>query len=155
DASRSLAMIELGGASRAVRVGQDVDGATLVEIQSEAIVVERRGEREWIALASATRPPAAQDSGNVPAAPRGEDGGTSATDRAHRPSPSARARPAINPAFARRSAASSRPTAPARPQSEGENARSNDELLADITRQARFAGVNDDNGKLRGVAIMN
>ncbi len=28
-------------------------------------------------------------------------------------------------------------------------------MLADISKQARFAAVNDDNGKLRGVAVMN
>ena len=40
-------------------------------------------------------------------------------------------------------------------RSEGETARSNDQLLADIASQARFAPVMDNNGKLRGVAVMN
>jgi type II secretion system protein C len=152
NAARSLAMVETGGASRAVRVGNDLDGATVVEIKSESVVLRRRGELETLQLASLSRP-AEVPGREVPAsAARGDsEDEVAAAEHARRaPSRSASRRSSSS---ARRSAPAAR--TPVEPKSEADVARSNDELLADISSQARFAAVNDDNGKLRGVAVMN
>jgi len=154
DTARSLAMVDEGGVRpRAVRVGAELDGATVVEIQAESLVLRRRGELETLMLASESRTtgPSARE-GDVPASPApGDDEHGAARERARRP-------PA-NPAAVRRSTPTPRRSAPARPTpppgSEAAAARTADEMLADISSQARFAAVNDDNGKLRGVAVMN
>ena len=148
DATRSLAMVEAGGASRAVRVGQDLDGATVVEIKSEAVVLRRRGELETLALASVSRPASARG-GDVPASPARSDAELAATDPEH-----ARRSPPRN--AQRRTTRATPAPAPqvTDPTGAGAAARSNDEMLAQISQQARFAAVNGDNGKLRGVALM-
>ena len=152
NAARSLAMVETGGASRAVRVGNELDGATVVEIRNESVVLRRRGELETLVLASVSRPGGVRGP-DVPAsaAPSEAELEASAAEHARRAPP--RSAPLRNASAPSRRA---RPVAPAaRERSEADVARSNDELLADISRQARFAAVNDDNGKLRGVAVMN
>jgi type II secretion system protein C len=153
NSARSLAMVETGGASRAVRVGNDLDGATVVEIRSESIVLRRRGELETLVLASVSRP-ANLGGSDVPAsaAPSDDELEATAAEHAHRAPP--RRSPRRGASAASRRAPSAAP-APAREPSEADKARSADELLADISQQARFAAVNDDNGKLRGVAVMN
>jgi general secretion pathway protein C len=148
DATRSLAMVEAGGASRAVRVGQDLDGATVVEIRSESVVLRRRGELETLALASVSRP-ASVRGGDVPASPAPSDAELAATDPEH-----ARRAPPRNAQRRAPRPAAPAPAPVAEPTGAGAAARSNDEMLAEISKQARFAAVNDDNGKLRGVALM-
>ena len=146
DATRSVAMVEAGGASRALRVGEDLDGATVVEIKSESVVLRRRGELETLALASVSRP-ASVRGGDVPASPAPSDGELAATDPGH-----ARRSP---PRSALRRPPRAAPAPAPVPEPTGAAARSNDEMLAEISKQARFAAVNDDKGKLRGVALMN
>ena len=149
DSARSLAMVETGGASRAVRVGEDLDGATVVEIKSESVVLRRRGERETLGLALVSRPSSARG-GDVPASAAPSDAELAATDPEH-----AR-RPRSSPGRPVRAAAHAPAPVPDRAGAgAAAAARSNDEMLADISKQARFAAVNDDNGKLRGVAVMN
>ena len=153
DAAHSLAMVDEGGLRpRTVRVGNELAGATVVEIRSESVVLERRGERETLVLASQSRPSeSSARAGDVPASPAGSE--AELDSRADRP------RRGAATASARRSAPAARHGAPARPApppgSEAATARSADEMLADLSSQARFAAVNDDNGKLRGVAVMN
>jgi type II secretion system protein C len=152
NSARSLAMVETGGASRAVRIGNELDGATVVEIRNESVVLRRRGSLETLVLASVSRPDSVRGA-DVPAsaAPSDDELEATAAEQAHRAPPRS---------SSRRSASSTSRRAPpaapaAREPSEADKARSNDDLLADISQQARFAAVNDDNGKLRGVAVMN
>ncbi|MFI5315286.1 MAG: type II secretion system protein N [Myxococcota bacterium] len=156
DASRSLAVIEQGGAQRLLRAGGDFGGATVVEIKSDGVVLQRGGRSETLALQAAPRP--LDRAASLPAspAPADEDGSPSSPESAGAgpghgsaagASPTAR-RPASR-------APASHGQAPGGQPSEAATARSNDELLADLAAQARFAPVLDDNGKLRGVALMN
>jgi type II secretion system protein C len=152
EAPRSLAVIELGGRQRVVRTGGDVGGATVVEIHSESLLLRRGDRLETLELAGPTRATVTAVSSN-PASPATDDAPAAALAAAHAPGPAAPStarwrRPARPPA-------ASAPARDAAPRSEGEVARSNDELMANLASQARFAAVNDDNGKLRGVAVMN
>jgi hypothetical protein len=112
------------------------------------VVLRRRGEREILALALVSRPASARG-GDVPASPAPSDAELAATDPEH-----ARRSP---PRHTQRRTSPAAPAPPPVAESTGAGAasRSNVEMLADISKQARFAAVNDDNGKLRGVALMN
>jgi hypothetical protein len=138
DATRSLAMVEAGGASRAVRVGEDLDGATVVEIRSESVVLRRRGEREILALALVSRPASSRGS-DVPASPAASDAELAATDHTRA---DAAARRAARPGRARprrRRVPIARAPAPPR----------NTTGCSPTSRSRRFGPVSDDNGKLR------
>lgn len=153
DTARSLAVIEHRGTPSVVRTGAELDGAQVIEIRSDAVLLRRGKNIETLTLASLSRGSVTAVS-TLPASPDVQEGDTRGADAAHAPPP-ARA-----PAPVRRAArqASSRPSsAPAKSAapSEAEIARSNDELLANLAAQARFAPVMDNDGKLRGVAVMN
>ncbi len=154
DSARSLAVIELAGAPRTVRTGGRLDGAELIEIRSDSVLLRRAGEIETLDLASVSVSPAGQGGSVFPASPDGAANGADESAAAH----SRAARP-NRPAVRARRPAARRPARPparaAEARTEGEVARSNDELLADLAAQARFAPVMDNDGKLRGVAVMN
>jgi general secretion pathway protein C len=138
-----------------VRTGADLDGAQVVEIREDAVLLRRNGSVETLRLASLSVPGVTGASA-APASPANAEDNDPSGDyasthgsKASRPAPVARR--------AARQAASRAPTAPASAAepSEADVARSNDELLAKIASQARFAPVMDNDGKLRGVAVMN
>jgi general secretion pathway protein C len=154
DAARSLAVIEQGGAPRVLRTGGDLAGATVIEIRSDAVVLRRGGRVETLILAEVSRPSVAAVSG-VPASPAPSDADdAAAVPESHAESPSPRASRS-SPRARRSSVAAGRAPAAASAPSEAEAARSNDQVLADLAAQARFAPVMDNDGKLRGVAVMN
>ncbi len=154
DAARSLAVIEQGGARRVVRTGGEFAGGTVVEIRSDSVRLRRGGRVETWTLADVSRPyataaanvPASPDTSRLDEAPRAAD--SRASSRGARPG-SASSRAGSGSPAARRS------PAPAKARSEADVARSNDQLLADLAAQARFAPVMGNDGKLRGVAVMN
>ena len=71
-------------AARAARCasGDELDGATVVEIKSESVVLRRRGELETLVLASLSRS-ASTRGGDVPASAAPSDADAAATDSAH------------------------------------------------------------------------
>jgi type II secretion system protein C len=158
DVRSSQAVISEAGKQRVVTIGMDVDGAEVVEIQAEAVLLRRQGRIETLTLAMASTP-SGPGGGNVPAAaaPGADDGGDtpSGADRARGAAPVAR-RPPARGAFGASASRGTRGSSGSKdPSSEKDAARSNDQILADLANQARFAPVMDNNGKLRGVAIMN
>ena len=156
DAARSLAVIDQGGATRVLHTGGELDGAEVVEIRGDAVLLRRAGTVETLRLASMSGPAHAAVA-SVPASPAGFQDGDSrgAADSAHAPG-SPRAAATTRGSLSRAARAASSKSAPAGPApSEGEAARSNDELLAKLAGQARFAPVMGNDGKLRGVAVMN
>ena len=158
DAARSLAMVEQGGAPRVVRTGGELDGAQVVEIRADGVLLRRNGKVETLALASLSRSSVAAVS-TFPASPADVQEGDARgpADRGRSPTLAPRAsqrRPAAARSAVSRSSSAPAPAAAAAP-SEAEVARGNDELLADLASQARFAPVMDNDGKLRGVAVMN
>lgn len=155
DPARSLAVVELAGASRTVRTGAELDGARVIEIRSESVLLRRGDDVETLDLASLAIPPSGGGGGSVfpaspdPALDSADPARTARSHSAHAQRSAVRAKRA--PARKNASAPARRPE----PQSEAEVARSNDELLADLAAQARFAPVMDNDGRLRGVAVMN
>ncbi len=154
DAARSLAAIDQRGVTRVLRTGGELEGAEVVEIRGDAVLLRRGGQIETLRLASPSLP-AGHSVSSVPASPAdvqdadsrsARDSGRAA--RAPRPTPAAHRAP-------RQAARAPSAPAPAAGPSEADVARSNDELLANLAAQARFAPVMDNDGKLRGVAVMN
>jgi type II secretory pathway component PulC len=127
----------------------------VVEIQADAVLLRRRGRTETLTLASVSVP-SGQGAGSLPAAPAPgayDDAGPSAPrPRAAIPAPRPAARSAMGASARRGSGGSS--NSRGKP-SERDAAHGNDQLLADLASQARFAPVMDNDGKLRGVAVMN
>jgi type II secretion system protein C len=156
DPSHSIAMVEKGGGQLVLRTGGELDGAEVVEIRSESVLLRRNGAVETLRLASVSLPSPARG-GVFPASPAAEDADSDSSSRASvtpaqrvtRPTAFNKRRAASGPASSQGSRSSQ--SAP----SEAEVARSNDEMLADLAAQARFAPVMDNDGKLRGVALMN
>jgi general secretion pathway protein C len=155
DAARSQAVISEAGKQRVVGIGMDVDGAEVVEIQADSVILRRRGQAETLTLASVSVP-SGSGGGSLPAAPApaGYEGDS-------RPSPSGRPgaapiarRPPARAALGSAASRSSGGSAGAKPGPR-DAAPGNDQLLADLAAQARFAPVMDNNGQLHGVAIMN
>jgi type II secretion system protein C len=153
DAASSQAVISEAGKQRVVGIGMDVDGAEVVEIQADSVLLRRRGQTETLTLASVSAS-SGPGAGSVPAAPApaGDDGAPSSAPRARPAAPAPRraaARSAIGASAGRSSRGS--PTSRDKPSAPP----GNDQLLADLAAQARFAPVMDNDGKLRGVAVMN
>jgi type II secretion system protein C len=153
DPASSQAVVEVGGKQSVVRAGMDVGGAEVVEIQSDLVLLRRAGQLEKLTLGSISVASLGK-SGNVPASP----GPASADSDAPPPTPANAPASAL---VARRSGSASNSAALRRgvtrggKMSEGEAARTTDQVMADLAAQARFAPVMDNDGKLRGVAVMN
>ena len=158
DSARSLAVVEDGGAHRVVHVGDELGGATVAEIRSDALILRRAGRSETLDLQSVERDVAA--SGPVPASPAPVDpdappaagpSGSRIVARTVGP-----ARPASARGTSARAASSSprggsgsaSPPLSSAPQTP-------DEAMAQLAMQAQWVPVNDNSGQLRGVAIMN
>lgn len=158
DARSSQAVISEAGKQRVVTIGMNVGGAEVVDIQAEAVLLRRQGRIETLTLAMASTP-TGPGGGNVPAAaaPGADDDGdgSSSAGRSRGAAPIAR-RPPARGALGASASRSSRGSSSSK-DSPGKRdaAPSNDQLLADLASQARFAPVMDNNGKLRGVAVMN
>jgi general secretion pathway protein C len=155
DAARSLAVIDQGGATRVLHTGGELDGAEVVEIRGDAVLLRRAGTVETLRLASMSGP--AHGAGaSVPASPAGFQDGDSrrAADSAHAPG-SPRAAATTRGSLSRAARAASSKSAPGPAPGAGDAERGNDELLAKLAGQARFAPVMGNDGKLRGVAVMN
>ena len=151
----SSAVVDEGGKQHVVQPGMPLAGGEVIEIQPDAVLVRTGGRIEKLRLASLSVP-SQGGNGSLPASPDGgADPGDAPSAPQARPSqPRVTPRSAVMSGNARRN----RPLldrASAGSRSEGETARSNDQLLADLAGQARFAPVMDNDGKLRGVAVMN
>src|SRR5262249_4491245 len=112
---------------------------------------------ETLTLASVSIP-SGRGGGSVPPSPAPvdeDDDRPPSAPRAPAPAPVARRAPAraAMSAAARRSAR--RPPGSKDSPSDRGPARGNGQLVADLAAQPRFAPVMDNNGKLRGVALMN
>jgi len=101
DASRSLAVVDDGGAHRVVHVGDELGGATVAEIRSDALVLRRAGRAETLDLQSVRREVGA--STPVPASPAPADPDAQPKN-APRVQPTPRTVPASRSAAARRGA---------------------------------------------------
>jgi type II secretion system protein C len=152
--SRSVAIVTgREGRQKAVHEGSDFDGAEVVAIHQDDLVLRRNGQLVTLRLddvANGSAPPA-NGAVALPASPdvvaMDDDGGAQsrAAHAAHRATP---------PRQTSASQRASRPRERARDK-DSEESRSNDEMLADLASMARFVPVLDDNGKLRGVAVIN
>jgi type II secretion system protein C len=144
-ADRSLAVVESGGATRVVHRGDEVAGARVEEIGKDAIVLAHASRRERLSFA----PPASPYPGtSEEEATRLALAHSSRADDPRETEP--RARPA------RRASASGPAPAdkPALARARGAPPKTNDEVLAEVAKQARFKPLLDENGKLRGVALL-
>jgi len=158
DASHSLAVVEDGGAHRVVHVGDELAGATVVEIRSDALVLRRAGRAETLDLQSVRREVAA--SGAVPASPAPADLDVPAASGPPGSRVTARAASAPRPSGSRSSSA--RVTSPGSRGGSGAASspssaapRTPDDAMAQLAMQAQWVPVNDNSGQLRGVAILN
>jgi type II secretory pathway component PulC len=126
-----------------VRQGESIGGARVEEIGKDAVVIAHASRRERLSFGA---PGASSSAGpTTTAAELARAHGDAGRDdepraRAARRTPTFRARP-----MARRPTAKSASFA---------KPRTNDEVIADISRQARFQPLLDDAGKLRGVAVL-
>ncbi|MGH9885816.1 MAG: type II secretion system protein N, partial [bacterium] len=160
-AEGSLAVIENSGKPAVVRTGDAIGGARVQEIRKDGVVLAQSGRLEHLAfggIASSQEPGAGAD----------PDSATSHAARA-RTSDTAARRAKLQAREVRRSAAASRarsrqatavPASPAAEDDESasESAKqnlSNEQLLLQLSKQARYAPLLDDDGKLRGVALMD
>jgi type II secretion system protein C len=153
DASRSLAVVDDGGAHRVVHVGDELGGATVAEIRSDALVLRRAGRAETLDLQSVRREVGA--STPVPASPAPADPDAQPKN-APRVQPTPRTVPASRSAAARSNAArvassGARGSAPRSASA----AQTPDEMMSQLALQAQWVAVNDNSGQLRGVAVVS
>lgn len=165
-AERSIAVVDNQGATQVVRPGDVVGAARVREIHQHGIVLEQSGRLVRLALAPvaiARAPGGAGGSGAGSGAgrdasspdgvdsPNGSGRGSreTASSRRGRTSPRVRAKPA-----------SAVPASAARDQdgeadSEATQRVGNDQLLVNLSQQARYKPLLGDDGQLRGVAILD
>jgi type II secretion system protein C len=153
DPASSQAVVEVSGKQSVVRAGMDLAGAQVVEIQSEQVLLRRNGQLEKLTLGSLSLSSAGRP-GPVPASPAPADARSGAAVSPPRPA-AAPARGNPRPSSASHSVALRKGVTRGGAMGEGEAARTNDQVMADLAAQARFAPVMDNDGKLRGVAVMN
>lgn len=152
DPASSQAVVEVGGKQSVVRAGMDVGGAQVVEIQSELVMLRRGGQLEKLTLGSISVASLGKSGAAVPASPAPASADSDAPPPPPAPAP---ARVARRSGSASQSAALRRGVTRGGKMGEGEATRTNDQVMADLAAQARFAPVMDNDGKLRGVAVMN
>jgi general secretion pathway protein C len=151
--ARSVAVVDEGGRHRAVHVGDELAGATVAEIKSDALILRRAGRAETLDLQSVSRGGAVAQAG-LSATPAALDPDAPA---APSPAPDVRARTASAARAANARGGPSRSSA-SRARGSASNApapETPDDVMAQIANQARFVPVNDNDGKLRGVALLN
>ncbi len=157
-AERSIAVIESQGATIVVRPGDAIGAARVREIHKEGIVLVQAGRVERLALApvAVSRPAGtalASASGSA-----GTDSNGDAVDAADgaRGSASKRTRA---PARTRKRATAV-PASAARAQDGASDAEvsqvvGNDQMLVNLSAQARYKPLMDEEGNLRGVALLD
>ncbi|MEX2205799.1 MAG: type II secretion system protein N [Myxococcota bacterium] len=158
---RSMAVIDDQGATRVVRTGDEVGAARVQEIHKDGIVLVRAGRLERLALAPVAIARAPEPAGTGDSAAVDDAHGTDSLDPAER---DARARLAARRSrMAKRApakSASAVPASAARGQ-DGEDGSevtqrvSSDQLLVNLSQQARYRPLLDDEGQLRGVALLD
>jgi len=160
-AERSMAVIDDQGATRVVRTGDEIGSARVLAIHKDGIVLAQAGRLERLALAPiaiararAAGPPGASASTDE----GGESDSPEAAERASRAASAARRSRASSRTAAKR--ASAVPASAARAQddeagSEATQRASNDQLLVNLSQQARYKPLLDGEGHLRGVAILD
>ena len=157
---RSIAVVESQGQTLVVRAGDSIGSARVEEIRKDGIVLAQAGQLERLALApvAAVRPP-----GTELASASGTSGDDPDPDARHATDDEAQdasVRRARRAARARATRASAVPASAARSQ-DGEadaqvaEAVSNDQLLVNLSSQARYKPMLDAEGNLRGVAIID
>jgi type II secretion system protein C len=160
-AERSIAVIDDQGATRVVRTGDQIGAARVQEIHKDGIVLASSGRLERLPLA-----PVAVARGTEPV----RNGESAAVDDAHdSDSLDPGQRDARATLAARRSrmakrapakSASAVPASAARGQDGEEDSEAtrqvgNDQLLVNLSQQARYRPLLDDEGQLRGVALLD
>jgi type II secretion system protein C len=159
-AERSIAVIESLGTTQVVRTGDAIGAARVQEIHKDGVVLAQAGRLERLALASvASRAPAGSgaSSASDPSFGEGPADARDATDRGSREAAPQRARTASRSRATRRTAV---PASAARGQ-DGEAGSSateqvtSDQLLVNLSGQARYAPLLGDDGQLRGVAVLD
>ena len=158
---RSIAVIESLGATQIVRTGDAIGAARVQEIHKDGIVLALAGRLERLAFAPVA---IARAAGPAQASASASDSGDAdgndldANDGGSREARSARRARIASRARATR--ASAVPASAARGQdddadSEVTQAVSNDQLLVNLSAQARYKPLLDSEGKLHGVAILD
>lgn len=147
---RSLAVVSSGGKSSVVRVGEQVGGVAIHAIEQDAVVISRQGQLERLSFgtvvaAGGTAGPGVQLAATESGAH--EVGGADPSRAALRAS----RRAVSNEQRARRTRAQRAGSATRASRAAASN---NDALIAELSGQARFTPMLDENGKLRGVALM-
>jgi len=158
---RSIAVIENSGATAVVRTGDAIGGARVQEIRKDGVVLSQAGRLERLALAPVATARTAGSAQTSAAASSGGDAdanGRDATDRDRNDSPtSSRGRTA---ARSRAASASAVPASAASGEDdEADSAVTEqvtpDQLLVNLSGQARYSPMLDGEGQLRGVALMD
>jgi len=159
ESGRSIAVIENGGATAVVRTGDAIGGARVEEIRKDEVVLTSSGRLERLAFsafATASRGGSGSAAGSAAAGGQQATAAREAKDRdwpdasnAGRASARALARaPMPNPVPAS-AAAQDEDDAAAKPPLTTE------QLLVNLSSQARYAPLLDQDGKLHGVALMD
>jgi type II secretion system protein C len=159
---RSLAVIENGGRPAVVRTGDAIAGARVHEIRKDGVVLAQAGRLEQLAFAPGTSSAGSGTaSGDDSEESRAGRAGTRTGDTAARRA-QLQARAVRRTAFSSRSLARHTATVPASPDAQEDAASTetketltNEQLLLQLSKQARYAPLLDDDGKLRGVALMD
>lgn len=160
EAERSIAIIESEGTTHVLRAGEGVGAARVREIKRDEIVLVNAGRVERLALApvAVTRPEGtALARAHRSSAKDVDEHGVDASGRG-----SERAAGAARP----RSGARTRKRAPAVPASAARGqddetdaavrqAVGGDQMLVNLSGQARYKPLLDENGQLRGVAVLD
>lgn len=155
-AERSIAVVESAGATSVVRTGDAIGGARVQEIRKDGIVLAHSGRLERLDLATVARNSPATGAQTTVAsvsdrgAPGATDGGTRDSDFQHAAT-ARRERAAVR---ARGARASATPVS-AEAGSEQRETVNADQLLVQLSNQARYAPQMDDEGRLRGVTLLD
>jgi len=158
--ARSLAVIENSGETAVVRTGDAIGGAVVREIHKDGVVLTQAGRLERLAFASVAASSGA-GSGNgddfSDSSGHRAEGGDTAARRAKLQARAVRRTAMSSRAKARRATAVPASADPAEELASGEprETLSNEQLLLQLSKQARYAPLLDENGKLRGVALMD
>jgi len=144
-ADRSLAVIQSGASTHVVHRGESIGGARVEEIAKDGIVLEHGSRLERLSFGKPSASPSYADASTELARAHSNtgaaDAGPDSEARARAPRPAAVRGRALARKAAVQRASFSKP-------------RTNDDVLADLSKQARFQPLLDGDGKLRGVALL-
>ncbi len=161
-AERSIAVIENGGATAVVRTGDAIGGARVQEIRKDGVVLAQAGRLERLGFATAL---ASAPAGSRPASASVSADGRDAADAGDAVDPDFKSARNIRTARAAARASVKRaPTVPASAAardddgetgSEVQEVVNSDQLLVNLSSQARYRPLLDESGQLHGVAVMD